>query len=483
MKRKIIVGLGIYSLVLLIGAYSILRTVHEETTRLDNLIMLHQVEILREHYLIQIKRVQTDLALEGSVHARSFETVVAHARNMGMVITTCFDCHHAPPVAERIMDLKLQTDLYQEGLSRVLTIRANAVRLAEERDAAFRAGEFLIQQVSQMIAMTGARLERYTQAALREIQRTKYVLYTLVGLGPLLSAGLALVLITGFTKPVKALLESTRKLKTGDLDHRVTGLRDEFGELGDSFNDMAASLKEHMQRMQHAEQMAVVGKLSAGLAHEIKNPLAGIKAAMHVLSREASLAEEDRGVLRKVSEEITRLEGLMKSFLNFAKPPKPQPAQIEINTLMNTTLAFHGTGPRNAEGRDTVNIVREFGTIPSTLADPMQLQQVFLNLVINAMDAMPAGGTLTVRTGFEPKEAMLRVEVADTGKGIDPENAEKIFQPFFTTKHGGTGLGLAICRQLLEQDGGTIAAAPNPGGGAVFTVRIPVRSVAQGAAA
>jgi signal transduction histidine kinase len=268
-------------------------------------------------------------------------------------------------------------------------------------------------------------------------------------------------------------------LKGGDLDHRVESLRDEFGELASAFNEMAGSLKEQMLKMQRTEQMVVVGELAAGLAHEIKNPLAGIKVAMQVLSEEASLSEEDRGVVRKVTQEVVRLESLMKNFLNFARPSKPQLTALNVNNLINTILAFYvksrAVSPDRPNG---IRIEKELHPVPETMADPMQLQQIFLNLVLNAVDAMPNGGTLSVRTFFEKDPGLIHVEISDTGKGISREHADKIFQPFFTTKPKGTGLGLAITKQLIEQHGGSIAAGGNSSGGAIFEIKLPLSPAA-----
>jgi two-component system sensor histidine kinase AtoS len=227
--------------------------------------------------------------------------------------------------------------------------------------------------------------------------------------------------------------------------------------------------------------MVVVGELAAGLAHEIKNPMAGIKVAMSVLSEEPYISTEDKAVLQKVVAQVTQLEGLMKDFLNFAKPQKPRLEAVNMNQVLNTTLAFHlkhqavGMG-----GSGKIEIVKEFGELPLTQADPTQLQQVFLNLFLNALYAMPQGGKLGVRTCLEEDGQAIRIEVSDTGTGIREDLLKKVFQPFFTTKPKGTGLGLAISRQMVEQHGGTIAVANRPGGGALFTLRFPVK--AEGAA-
>ena len=482
MKRKLVIGLAIYSVVFLLAGVYVVTTIRNATTSLDRLITLHQVEILREHYLLEIKRVQADLTLKNTQYARSFDTIVTHVMGMGRLIDTCFDCHHSPRGMDRLNGLKRQTDKYKDALSRVLTIRANASRHAAEEDIAFRVGEELIGQVGDVIAFTTSRLGESTQKAMNEIERTKYFLYGLVALGPLVSALLGFVFISGLTRPVKVLVESTRKLKGGDLDHRIEGLKDEFGEVAASFNEMAGSLKDQMQKMQRTEQMVVVGELAAGLAHEIKNPMAGIKVAMSVLSEEAYISSEDKAVLQKVVAEITQLEGLMKSFLNFAKPQKPRLEPVNVNQMLNTTLTFHLKHQAvGAGGSGKIEIVKEFGELPPTLADPTQLQRVFLNLFLNALHAMPRGGELGVRTCLEEDGKTIRIEVSDTGSGIREDLIDKVFQPFFTTKPKGTGLGLAISRQMIEQHDGTIAVANRAGGGVLFTILLPVK--AEGAAA
>ncbi len=478
MRKRIIIGLGLHAIIFIAGGLYILQIIEGATARLDNLIQLHQVEIMREHYLNQIRRVQADLTLRGTQHARQFDTVVSQIRNMQMFIDTCFGCHHAPPVLERIADLKRRTGFYQDHLSRVLTIRANEERLAKEQDAAFRLGEDLIDRVGEMIAIAGSRLETATQQTMMEIENTKYILYLLVGIGPLLSTWLGFVVISSLSSPGPGLVDATKKFEDGDLDYRVVGLKDEFGEVARSINEMAASLKKQMLEMQHTEQMVVLGELAAGLAHEIKNPLAGIKVAMHVLAEENYLSEEDRDVVRRVGQEVTRLESLMKHFLDFARPRKPQFDAIDVNALVNTTLAFYTTGKsRSANRASGIEIAKDLGSIPSTMADPMQLKQVILNLVINAVDAMPGGGTLSVKTSYDEGPGLITIEVADTGVGVDPKDADKIFQPFFTSKPKGTGLGLAICRQLIEQHEGSITLGRNADRGARFIVSLPLRPV------
>jgi len=468
MKRKIIIGLGAFTVAVMLPSLYIALAIRSSTNNLDRLITLHQVELLREQYLLQIKRVQAKL-IHGEPHeTQDVEGVVASAGRMGELLDTCFQCHHSPLAARRLKSLKTRTAQYSDALSRVLAVRSDSGNPSAEEEAAFRSGEDLIAEARDMIDVTTASLERSTHLMLSDIASAKYVLYALVVLGPLLSVLLGFIFISGLTRPLDVLLESTRKLKGGALGHRVADLKDEFGELAGAFNEMASSLKEQMQSARRNEQMVVVGQLAAGLAHEIKNPLGGIKAAMQVLAEEASLSQEDRKVVKRVAQEVVRLESLMKNFLNFAKPAKPQLARLNVNHIIHAVVGLSIPGERST----AVRIVKQLRPIPETMADPMQLQQVLLNLILNAVDSMPQGGTLSLRTACEP--GSILVEIADTGRGISAEHIDQIFQPFFTTKPKGTGLGLAISKKLVEQHGGSIAVAGNPAGGTVFQVRLPV---------
>lgn len=602
MKRKVIIIISICSLFFVIAGIYIIAAIEKTTTELDSLIRLHQVEILREHLLIRIKRVQSDINLKGTRYARGIDTVVSDVTKMGAAVDVCFGCHHQPAVTERLKDLRNQIGRYKEALSRVLTIRANMQRLEEEEDVAFRTGDQLIEKVNSMIAMTTANLTGKTESALDKIAITKKILFAIMASGPFLIAGFAFLFIRGFTKPVNALLAATRKFKSGDLDYRIHSLKDEFGEVAESLNAMASSMEDHMRRveesekryralferagdaifiidaegedkfrivaanqaaakmhgytveeligmkitdldttdaaekashrikrmlegewiqtehmhrkkdgslfpvevsagllelgdhmhviafdrditerkeiedgLQRLEQMKVVGELAAGLAHEIKNPLTGIKAAMEVLSEKELIPEEDRQILLKVIGEINRIEALLKDLLRFTRPPKPQFMPVDVNSVLNTALWLSFQNSSSSKKAKPIKIETCLdGHLPGTMADPEQLQQIFMNILLNAADAMPEGGTLTAETRMEEKNSIV-VTISDTGKGIDKKVIDNIFRPFFTTKAKGTGLGLAITKRLVEQHEGAISVHNNTGGGSVFVINIPVK--------
>jgi two-component system sensor histidine kinase AtoS len=231
--------------------------------------------------------------------------------------------------------------------------------------------------------------------------------------------------------------------------------------------------------LQRAQQLKMVGELAAGLAHEIKNPLAGIKGSIQVLVETLNMAEEDRSLILKAIDEIKRIETLLKSLLNFAKPPKLQLMPTDINDLLDKAIALSLKHPSLApSGSKTINVLKDFDSdLYEIMADPMQLQQVFLNLMFNAIEAMPQGGALAVKTLLDDADNMLRIAISDSGKGMEPLILNQIFQPFFTTKRKGSGLGLSICQRLVDQHGGKISAESAPGKGTVFTLLIPIRKV------
>ena len=236
--------------------------------------------------------------------------------------------------------------------------------------------------------------------------------------------------------------------------------------------------KKVEEALQRAEQMKLVGEWATGLVHEIKNPLAGIKGSVEVLAGDASLEEEDRAIITQAVDEIKRIELLLKSLLNFAKPPKPQLTLVDINDILDKSIAFALRHPSVvANSSSAINVFKDFDPkIPKAMADPMQMQQVFLNLLLNAIEAMPDGGMLATKTSYDATLGSIQITISDTGKGVEKTLINKVFQPFFTTKRKGSGLGLSITRRLIEQHGGHIDVESDPGKGTVFEIFLNVNT-------
>jgi signal transduction histidine kinase len=223
------------------------------------------------------------------------------------------------------------------------------------------------------------------------------------------------------------------------------------------------------------DQLKVSGAMAGGLAHKIRNPLAAVKLTIEVLIAEPDLREQDRELLLNVVEEIRRIELLMKRFLNFARPAAAQLMTLNINEMLDETVQFLEKQPAFALPSSGRSIIRELAAgLPDTAGDSQQLQQVFLNILLNAAEAMPGGGTVTIKTWCDAAAGTVCVAVSDTGKGIPAEAVERIFEPFFTTKVQGIGLGLAVAKNLVEAHSGRITATGNKPAGATFTVVLPL---------
>ena len=471
MKKKIIIGLTVFSLVFLLMTGYIIITIETTTSELDNLIKLHQVEILREHLLINVASSQSHLK-SGKENTPG---ALASTDNLGVEIEKCFDCHHTQNIKNRLSNMKTHFQVYRESLKKVSLAKGTGRSDIEKN--AIGIGNFLIKALNEMITITSSSLDKKTKLALTKIGDTKKMLFVLLASGPLLVIALSVVFIRAFTGPFNILLTATRRLKSGDLDYRIITLKDEFGEVAKSFNEMAESLKEQMLNMQRTEQLRVCGELSTGIAHEIKNPLAGIKVSMEVLREEPDISEENRDILLKVIKEVKRIELLLKALLNFARPPKPKFTSTNINNIIDISLAFSIKTPHpSTDSTKAINVLKDIdNNLPMIMADQMQLQQIFLNLMLNAVDAMPDGGTLAIKTFQYLEKNSIQIEISDTGKGIHEEILEKIFQPFFTTKLKGSGMGLAISKRIVEEHGGSINVKSTQNRGTTFTILFPIR--------
>ena len=723
MKKKLLIVSGLVCLIFLAGGIYIITTIETSTSELDNLIKLHQVEILREHLLIQIKTAQSDLYLMGTRYEQSPQTVKANINRLSAVGVTCFDCHHRVSVVQRLKNMNADIEFYKGSVAKILALEGNRNSLIQEGDRAFQTSQKLFAQVKDMVHFANNKLAGKTEASLKKIYGSKTLLYALVILTPFVAAGFCFFYIREFVKPIKFLLTATRKLEGGDLDYKIEGLKDEFGEVATSLNEMAASLKQNMlkieesekryrtlfesagdaifiveaegenfgaivdsnqaaaemhgytldeiltlnlikdldipeeaakaperlerimngewikaeikhrkkdgtifpveisaglleymghkyllaidrdiskrktmekmvlqsqlewedtfntitdmitihdkefrivranktaekflglpflgvteakcyqyfhgqdsppencascecfdtgkpvsiemyephldrfleiramprfdeenqiiglihvirditekkqveEALQRAEQLKLVGEWAAELAHEIKNPLAGIKGSVEIILQDPNIAAEDRALIEKAVDEIRRIELLLKSLLNFAKPPRLQLLQTDINDLLEKTISFSLQNPKFAKNPlSPIKIIKDFDpSLPQTMGDPMQLQQIFLNLMFNSIEAMPDGGALAVVTSYDSGMKSIKIAIGDTGQGIEKSMLDRIFEPFFTTKRKGSGLGLAVTRRLVEQHGGNVCVESTPDKGTVFNV-------------
>ena len=227
-------------------------------------------------------------------------------------------------------------------------------------------------------------------------------------------------------------------------------------------------LRESFEQLLRADRLTSLGELSAGLAHEIKNPLASIKASLEILFTELPLDREKREFAEIVEKELNHLENIVDEFLQFARTPKPVREPCDLGDVVASLKTLCSQeAQRHAVVLD-ISIPR---TLPEIEVDASQVQQALLNVVLNGIQAMPSGGSLEIEIEGRPGGVVTRVH--DQGPGIDPDDTARIFEPFFTTKARGTGLGLAIARKLIEAQGGEIRLASHGSGGSIFVIDLP----------
>jgi two-component system, NtrC family, sensor histidine kinase PilS len=241
-----------------------------------------------------------------------------------------------------------------------------------------------------------------------------------------------------------------------------------------TFQDIT-KLVEMEYRIRRQERLATVGSLAAGIAHEIRNPLASLSGSIQLLQGGLELKGDEKRLMDIVVRETDRLNTIITEFLEYARPESAQAEQIELQSVLDETIMLL----KNSKNFiDTIRITRDVAPHILLKGDTQRLRQVFWNLLINACQAMPQGGSLSVKgtpyTHIDDDTQWCEIEITDTGQGIEKEHLGKIFDPFFTTKTGGTGLGLSIAYRIIEDHQGTISVESEPGRGTRFTVRLPM---------
>jgi hypothetical protein len=275
--------------------------------------------------------------------------------------------------------------------------------------------------------------------------------------------------------PLQRLVAAMRRAEAGDLGVRADeGRPDELGVAARGFDATLAALRRsqteleafYRERMVRADRFAAVGEIATGLAHEIKNPLAGLSGALELLAEDLQRDPRQAEIIGEMRHQVNRLTHTMESLLSFARPAKAKLRSTDVNGTIEKVLFLIAQ-----QSRGGVDLRAELGAeLPPVLADPFQLEQVFLNICLNACQAMRESGRLTVRS--RPGDGNVVVEIADTGPGIPSDLRAQVFKPFFTTKREGNGLGLAISARIVAEHGGHIGYRCPPDGGTIFTVTL-----------
>jgi len=300
-----------------------------------------------------------------------------------------------------------------------------------------------------------------------------------VAVGGIIAAYVAGYFISkSVTRPIQNLVDGVGVISSGDLDHRIeTNAQGEVKFLVDSINRMTVSLKENRERALSAERVAAWQDVARTMAHEIKNPLWPIQSSIRSLKR---AYQSDRDAFDEIfdectetiNEEVDTLRKIVDEFSQFARMPKPQLSECNLNDIILYALSLYTGCPENVELSSKL-----MEDLPNIMGDREQLSRAFINIITNAIQAMPDGGVLTISTGIEDsdgkdqgKQKLVKAVFSDTGHGMSSEIQGKIFQPYFTTKQDGTGLGMAIVHRIITDHKGTVEVESKENSGTEFTI-------------
>jgi signal transduction histidine kinase len=244
-------------------------------------------------------------------------------------------------------------------------------------------------------------------------------------------------------------------------------------QMEEKIQKTTADLRKTEAQLIRSEKLAALGQLAAGIAHEIRNPLTSINILIHSMTETLSSGDSSKEDLKVIEEEINRINEIVDQFLRFAKPAPPLLEKAEVVPIFEETLQLL----RPQIERQRIAVKKEFQPfLPPILMDREQMKQVILNLLLNAVQAMPKGGHLKLKGKISEDDGWIKLSVQDSGVGIPDEDLDRLFDPFFSTKEGGIGLGLSIAHRIIDQHNGKIEVESGPGNGTLFTVSLPIHN-------
>ena len=424
--------------------------------------------------------------------------------------------NHNNTIVDKIRDTIYENEKYKGKDVGVVTIFQNGIRISTnvKKETGERAiGTLVSEDVYKNVLLEGKSLSKILFAvndwyitAYEPIRNISGKTIGILGLGVLESkfksmqrkalwiflgitfAGIAVSIIICFVltnaimKPINSLLLATRRMANGNLEQHVqlNNSPEEIARLGEAFNYMVSSVKQRDEQLRKqaqeeimkSERLAMIGQLAAGVAHEINNPLGGILLFSRLLLQKAPSEGIMRDNLERIEKDANRCQSIVQGLLDFARQREPKIEALELNDILEKTVDLFGKQPLF----HNIKIVKKYQeNLPVISADPAQIQQVFINIIMNAADAMNGKGTLTVATKSGDRNNNVEVSFSDTGKGISSDELDHVFEPFFTTKMvgHGTGLGLSISYGIIKKHGGTIEVTSRVGQGSTFVIILP----------
>jgi len=383
----------------------------------------------------------------------------------------CYGCHTADQPLERL-SISERTRIFKlENKVRSLGI----INPIYNEPACWQADCHIHSQEQKVLGVLDVSMSLAEVDRLTRENQTIVILFTLAAM-VIISVFLWYFFKRLITRPVQRIVAATNAVASGNLSYRIEVKRnDELGLLGNSFNEMTRNLAEAQTQLYHSDKLASIGRLAAGVAHEINNPLTGVLTYSSFLLKRSKDDPEMKSDLEVIVRETKRCRDIVKDLLDFARPISAAKKSANINDVIERALNIVA----NQLNFRNIAVQKQYAdTLPDVNIDEGQLQQVFINLLVNAADAIgDDGGEIAIHTRtvqFQGKN-YVQVDVTDNGCGIAKENIPKIFEPFYSTKdHKGIGLGLSVVWGIIDKHQGTISVESEPNKGSTFTIKLPI---------
>jgi signal transduction histidine kinase len=522
MKKKLITGVGIITLIFVVSGIFIFANLRLVTS--TEQLRDSQDKVLDSYsdIMFYLRSAQAELYRHEAGYSRDIDGLAENVLRIedalsaikmgygGMHAASCNNCHATgPKVAALQMRLDRASDhlrKYEEKISLIAT--TSDIKLVESwENEATEEGNRLLDIVTGAAEAT-ARMNRHLdRLQISSLKRSGITIFAAIILSSLFSLAVIALLMRSIRRPLNMLVEGIERVSSGNYSSRVDVTSDaEIGFLAKTFNTMTGSLetttrqrdlledelrqlnanlekrvskatedlKRSHEQMLRTETLSAVGTLASGVAHELATPLSSVINYVQMIRRRTGDQDRISGEMSIIEKELARCRDILRGMLAFIRPPEKERMLTDINGILHDMIEL-----TKYQTRSNKIYVRESldPRLPSIMAVQGQLKQVFLNIIVNAIQSMPEGGELEVATSPDDEAQKIEVKISDTGSGIPSSNMNRIFEPFFTDKKSGTGLGLSISYGIVKGHGGDIEVYSEEGKGTTFLIRLPVSTV------
>jgi signal transduction histidine kinase/CheY-like chemotaxis protein len=500
MKRQIVIGFALIFSLFTLGSGVLVYNIYTTSNNLRSLIGLHKIEDIRHELFYSVQKVQTYVHAPVLVFSKHLDEIIVNASRLDKAINNCHGCHHEPDVLADITATQHLVENFEEQLSYLITMIADTDRRRNMQSKVSDLGNEILTDVQIMITRAGVTVQKRTAGTLELLSRS----YPLLGITLLITLFLALFVAKLLTRriihPIDALVNASRKISDGkwgyQTDFKATG---EFAELVKSFNNMSISLstkkKQNQQQMMElkntqkqlveAEKLTAIGTLAGGIAHDFNNILCGMIGHLNLLRTNLQQDDdENQEIINTIETAGFRAAELIKQLLAFARQKSIHKKAVDINKSVTNVFNLI----KNSISKKITTKISLAHPAPCVTGDPVQIEQVIMNLCVNARDALSEDGNISISTEHMTLDQQfcanhpdvrpgnyVKLEISDTGSGIDEDVLPRIFEPFFTTKEVGlgTGLGLAMVYGVIKSHDGLCLVDSTLGEGTTFTIYLP----------